>query len=398
MLCSHVKSHLHGSSVSIFLPGMESESVYYTVDGSEPTLQSNSYDMSTGIPLQGTGERLVKVKNFKTGLYDSPTVEASYSLLPQTVSTLAGSSYGLEGSQDGFGTFSKFSLPAKMAVSGDYTLAYIADTGNHKIRRFDMQQGFTTTLAGSAKGYIDGHGTHAHFDRPHGIVLTPDGSYLYIGDSGNKIIRKIDVSTGEVSTVQLRPYAQSLALFKRSSQLFLKESTSSFTSKRSSMTHNLEWLDGDKSLKCMSKAFTDSKGHSCPEYDIHPHWCGFEDSAFACCICGGGEDVAMQIENATSFIFGEIADVALSLDGRVLYITDVGKHMLASVTVAGYTSGQIRVLAGGGMNSSKQSAYGTRAGFFQPFGLGVSPKTRGDNCIDSSYLVCELVRLVTTKS
>ena len=360
---------------------METESVYYTFDGSEPTLQSNSYDMSTGIPLQGTGERLVRVKNFKTGQYDSPTVQASYSLLPQTVSTLAGSSYGLEGFQDGFGTFSKFALPAKMAVSGDYSSVYIADTGNHKIRRLDMQQGFATTLAGSAKGHSDGRGTDANFDRPHGIALTPDGSYLYIGDSGNKVVRKVDVATGEVSTVELRPYAQSLALFKRSSEIFLMETTSSFTSKRSSMTHDLEWMDGDKSLKCISKAFTDSKGYSCAEYDIHSHWCGFEDSAFACCVCGGGEDVAVQNENATSFVFGEIADVALSLDGRVLYITDVGKQILASVHVAGYTSGQIRILAGGGMNSSKQSAYGTRAGFFLPFGLGVSPKTRGENCL-----------------
>lgn len=364
--------------MSVLLPGMESESVFYTTDATEPTTHSNQYDSSTGIALLGVGERLIRVKNFKAGYYDSPVVEASYSLLPQTVSTLAGSSNGLEGFQDGFGTFSHFKNPAKMAISHDYSTTYITDAGNHRIRRFDMQTGFTTTFAGGPKGFSDGVGTSARFDRPHGIAMTSDGKYLYVGDSGNKALRKIHLPTGAVETLILRQYAQSLNLFKRSSQLFMMETASGFNAQRSSMQHELEWMGNDKSLTCMSKSLMDSKGHSCAEYDFNPHWCGFEESAFACCVCGGGEEVAVPKENVSSFLFGEIADVALSLDGNVLYVTDVEKHIVSSVAVAGYTLGQVRILAGGGINSSRESAFGTRAGFFQPFGLGVSPKTRGE--------------------
>lgn len=356
---------------------MESESIFYTTDGTEPTMQSSQYDASIGIALRGVGERLIKVRNFKAGHYDSPIVEASYSLLPQKVSTLAGSLTGVEGFADGFGTFSSFRNPAKMAISHDYMTAFITDTGNHRIRRFDMQNGFTTTLAGGPRGFGDGVGANARFDTPHGIALSPDGKYLYVGDSGNNAIRRVSVASATVDTLILRQYAQSLALFKRSSQLFTMETTNNFNAQRASMQHELEWLDGDKSLKCISKSLLDSRGHTCAAYDTNPQWCGFEESAFACCACGGGEDVAVSKENQTSFLFGEIADVALSLDGRVLYVTDVEKHTINSVAVSGYNSGQIRVLAGGGINSSRESAFGTRAGFFHPHGLGVSPRTRG---------------------
>ena len=144
-----------------------------------------------GIQLVGFGEKIVKVKSATPGHLDSPIMEASYSILPQAVSTLAGSSHGLEGSQDGFGTYSHFSKPMKLVISPDHFHVYIADTGNDRIRKFDMRSGFSSTLAGSARGFNDGNGTTAHFNQPSALALTKDGKHLYVCDRANRKIRKV---------------------------------------------------------------------------------------------------------------------------------------------------------------------------------------------------------------
>jgi len=345
--------------------------VFYTTDGIEPTLKSNVYDAQFGIQLHGFGDRTVKVKNFQEGSFDSPVVEACYSILPQTVSTLAGSSVGSPGHQDGFGTFSGFSNPTKLVISLDQNDAYIADSGNDRIRRFNMQSGFTSTLAGGSKGFEDGVATHAQFNQPHGLALTRDGAHLYVGDSGNAKIRKIQVASGTVETVFTLQHEQTLHLFKSSDAEISMMSTGQMNVFRSSMIYESRWVDNDHEVRCKSNSFLDSLGHTCVDYDIYPQWCGFEASAHSCCICGGGTDNVVK-RSASSFSFGEIRGLSLSLDETVLYVCDSEKNTVNAIILS---TGQIRIIAGGGTISSKDSAYGTRAGFHHPFGLTVAPKT-----------------------
>jgi sugar lactone lactonase YvrE len=60
--------------------------------------------------------------------------------------------------------------------------------------------GNTTILAGSGTaGYADGISTAAHFNAPTGIIVGPD-NYLYVADKGNHCIRKVDRSTGATTT------------------------------------------------------------------------------------------------------------------------------------------------------------------------------------------------------
>lgn len=112
------------------------------------------------------------------------------------VSTLAGTP-GSTGSTDGTGASALFNNPRGIAVMGSDL--YVADTGNHTVRKVTLS-GIVTTLAGLAgtPGSEDGTGTAARFDSPRGIVST--GTSLFVADTGNHAVRKIATPSGVVST------------------------------------------------------------------------------------------------------------------------------------------------------------------------------------------------------
>jgi large repetitive protein len=79
---------------------------------------------------------------------------------------------------------------------------YISDTGNNVIRRVNASNGSIDTVAGSGTPGFTGDGnvaTSGHFNAPWGIAVSGDGS-LYVADFYNNRIRKID-SAGMLSTV-----------------------------------------------------------------------------------------------------------------------------------------------------------------------------------------------------
>jgi len=112
-----------------------------------------------------------------------------------TVSTFAGA---VEGFADGTGTAASFDTPSGLALDGQGNL-YVADTGNHAIRRI-TPQGAVSTLAGDGTpGFADGPGAHARFDGPTGIAVGGDGR-VYVADTYNDRIRVI-ARDGTVSTL-----------------------------------------------------------------------------------------------------------------------------------------------------------------------------------------------------
>ncbi len=85
-----------------------------------------------------------------------------------------------------------------VAPSGDI---YLADTFNNRIRKVSPQS-IITTIAGSGPAGFSGDGgpaTAAMLDSPTGLAL--DRNNLYIADSGNHRIRKIDLISGTITTV-----------------------------------------------------------------------------------------------------------------------------------------------------------------------------------------------------
>ncbi|MCL2033167.1 MAG: hypothetical protein FWG94_00385 [Oscillospiraceae bacterium] len=108
---------------------------------------------------------------------------------------------------DGDASKALFINPGGIAVSNDGKTIYVADTGNHRIRK--IENGQVTTIAGRVThwdedkhpvgGYADGAGTAAMFNLPRGIILV--GDVVVVADSGNHMIRAISTKTGKVTTI-----------------------------------------------------------------------------------------------------------------------------------------------------------------------------------------------------
>lgn len=114
-----------------------------------------------------------------------------------TVTTLAGKAYA-SGSLDGIGAAARFAQPYDITTDG--THLYVCDTSNDKIRKVEIATGAVTTLAGSgANASVDGIGTAAQFSYPRGIAT--DGVNLYVSDAGNILVRKVAIATGAVTTL-----------------------------------------------------------------------------------------------------------------------------------------------------------------------------------------------------
>jgi len=72
---------------------------------------------------------------------------------------------------------------------------YVADTGNHTIRKV-TSEGKVTTFAGTA----DQAGTTSEgIEAPQGVTVNSDGSVVYVASTGDHTIRKVVISTGAVT-------------------------------------------------------------------------------------------------------------------------------------------------------------------------------------------------------
>ena len=89
-----------------------------------------------------------------------------------------------------------------VAASPNGGALFVADWSNNKIRRVEVATGEVTMVAGSgAAGSADGVGDAAQFFYPGGITVSPDGSALFVAVSGNHKIQRVELATGEVTTI-----------------------------------------------------------------------------------------------------------------------------------------------------------------------------------------------------
>jgi len=79
---------------------------------------------------------------------------------------------------------------------------YVADTANHVIREINLRNGEVTTFAGipGEPGFIDGPPAQARFNSPTAVITSQDHA-VWVVDRGNHAVRRIDPLAIEVTTV-----------------------------------------------------------------------------------------------------------------------------------------------------------------------------------------------------
>ena len=258
------------------------------------------------------------------------------------VSTSAGS--GAIGSADGRpGTIAQFTGPADVAVDNVGNV-YVADRFNHSIRKILITTGAVVTLAGGTQGYTDGVGTAARFDNPTGVAVDDNGN-VYVADQFNHCIRKIVVSTGEVTTLAGRPgnsgYANGpsnsaqfngpagVAVNGNGTTVYVVDAGNSCIRKIDVLTRNVTTLAGGNNLTANGFGYTDGAG--------------------------------------TVAQFAGPTGVAVDRTAATVYVADQSNHSIRKIVVA---TAVVSTLAGNGTAGSADGT-GTAAQFNGPMGVAV---------------------------
>lgn len=113
------------------------------------------------------------------------------------VSTIAGD--GTRGFANGTGSYARFNRP-KSVVMGPDGFLYVADSYNNRIRKVSQNGVVTTFAGGSTAGSVDGPLLNARFNNTSTLLFDRNGNLL-VCDEFNNVVRKINMTTGMVSTL-----------------------------------------------------------------------------------------------------------------------------------------------------------------------------------------------------
>ena len=178
--------------------GSSTSGAGYTGDGGPATSAKLYYprglvtDGAGNLYIADTGNNVIRKVAASTGI----------------ISTVAGTGYGAgenEGGYTGDGglaTSAELNQPFGVGVDSVGNL-YIADSYNNVIRKVAFGTGIISTVAGNGTAGYKGDGelaTGAELNQPVSVAADSAGN-LYIGDYGNNVIRKVAASTGIISTV-----------------------------------------------------------------------------------------------------------------------------------------------------------------------------------------------------
>lgn len=217
---------------------------------------------------------------------------------------------------------------------------YVADTGNHVIRRIDAFSGEVSTWAGIGQaGWADGPGLAARFNSPSAVATDAAGN-VYVADTGNHVIRRIAVdrsvstlagSAGQAGFVDgtsgaVRFYAPSGVAVDASGQIYVADS-----------------VNGAIRMVSQSGQVVTLAGNGTP---------GDAD--------GTGSGARFSIPQ------GILVDAQYTV-----YVADSGNHRVRLLQVVGGV-GVVQTLAGSGV-AGDMDGESLSIGLRQPFGLALTP-------------------------
>ncbi len=249
------------------------------------------------------------------------------------VTTLAGTANAF-GSTDGTGTLASFNSPHGITTDG--TNLYVADTANNLIRKIVISTGVVTTLAGSTSaGFADGIGTAATFSSPNGI--TTDGFSLYVADTGNNTIRRIDIVTGTVTTLA------GVSGVGGGGNLDGVGTSAKFSSPSGITTDGFSLYIADRGNNNIRKV------------DI--------GTGTVTTIAGTG---AVGSTNGTGTLASFNAPAGITMDGTNLFIADTGNQIIRKIVIS---TAAVTTLAGTAGTAGSTDGVGAAASFNGPAGL-----------------------------
>ena len=129
-----------------------------------------------------------------------PPASDAYELACQpegSVTTVAGD--GTPGFRDGLQERSAFRAPSGVVVRAATGDVYVADSGNHRIRKVTPSNQVSTVVGSGVAGWVDGAATRARLSDPRGLAWSADG-LLFVADAGNNRVRVVDLDIGGVAT------------------------------------------------------------------------------------------------------------------------------------------------------------------------------------------------------
>lgn len=305
--------------------------------------------------------------------------------LRSVVGTFAGKA-GVAGATDGSAARARFDAPKGIASDGLFL--YLTDFNNHTIRKIEIANGKVTTLAGLAgkKGSADGKGSAARFYRPFGITV--DDGMLYVTDSNNHSVRQVEIESGEVTTIAggagLVGYADGSAKDARffipegittdGENLYVADTHNHSIRKINLDTHRVSTLAGLSGAPGMvddagGKArFSSPKGLTTDGRNLFV--VDFGNHRIRKVVLATGQVSTLAGEDEGSARQGDESSFnypsGVTTDGRNLYIADTFNRTVRKIVIS---SGKVSTIAGKAAVEGTTDGVGTAARFSEPVGI-----------------------------
>lgn len=97
------------------------------------------------------------------------------------------------------GPASPLRFPGKVLADEEGEILYIADSNHHRVVVTDLGGRVLEVIGSGESGFADGDVSTARFLRPQGLALADPGT-LFVADTGNHSIRRVDLASGTVTT------------------------------------------------------------------------------------------------------------------------------------------------------------------------------------------------------
>src|SRR6185503_9897446 len=119
------------------------------------------------------------------------------------ISVLAGTGEKGDSGDNGPAAAAKLNGPHHLLI-GPGGIIYVADTFNNRVRKIDPKTGVISTFAGTGKSGFSGDGgpaAEAQMGGVYCIALNKSKDRMYLDDLDNRRIRMVDMKTGIVTTI-----------------------------------------------------------------------------------------------------------------------------------------------------------------------------------------------------